>query len=1042
MKKNNYTGLLFLLLLLQSVFAFAQEKVITGKITDKKNSPLPGASIIEKGTQNGAMSSMEGEYTIHLKNPDGILEFHYMGYKTVEISTVGKTVINVQLEVDSEALDEVVINVGIRSSQLRSVRDKREAATVIESITSEDIGSFSDSNVTDALQRVAGVQVERNDDGVSGDRVSIRGIGPQFVKITMNGRLPISAGNEGKSDFRKFNLNVIPTEIIKGARIHKTTQAKEIATDIGGTVDFQTLRPLDKRYKRGKNYFASVNLRGDSEADFENIDFDQRYSAVFGGKINETLGAAVSIVYADDFRQREEAGMRGYRNITFFEDSDNNGAFEDGETVYENMLVPATLNNAVRNDNREQIAVSTAIQYKPSKKLEFLLDYTLTRLLAASDRQQFQMSMAAGGDANGLLGAENFFSPGSLVFNGNNLAYINAAGANQSRVNIQNKNQFYNNNTTNNIVGLNTTYRHSKKWNLNLDLSYSNLDYFQNLTQITSRLRGQDYDNSAFFLDLRGNLPQYGVPDEILDPTQFSLISTTKRHIRTKGDNYASRLDFEYNHDKKTTFTLGARAAVTDFEAREAQANADDLYGDFTDEQNQQFLDLISYDNYYVPGNFLGGGTGLDQWINIPGNAVLNLTPGFDNLNGGGVFDFDTPMDEIISDPNDLEFNPAKSYGAIEKSFSSYAQVDTRTKVFDIPVLLNFGVRAINTVNESRGFTGVEVFDPIAETSNVVDGALYHEVDNSRWDVLPSFNANFKVKRNLNIRLSAAKGASRPKYKDMMPSNEVTYLDPESDIFDPNSADYEPNLGTSVYRGTIQSGNPELKPYSAWMYDATFELYSRNGGAFVGSVFYKDIKNYIGTQTLNDQAYPGVEALGVSIPAGQEDLLFDISTPINITNAQLYGFELGFNHHFTFLPGFFSGFGLRANYSFVESNFDGAVGDATNGFPGTSKHNFNTVAYYEKYGFTFRFTVAHRSNYLSNLGGIGSTRADEAHYTEGTTLLGINLKYNIIKGLQASAGVSNLTGEDTRRYIGDDPQNFTSYYTRTPTWKIGLRYRL
>ena len=168
------------------------------------------------------------------------------------------------------------------------------------------------------------------------------------------------------------------------------------------------------------------------------------------------------------------------------------------------------------------------------------------------------------------------------------------------------------------------------------------------------------------------------------------------------------------------------------------------------------------------------------------------------------------------------------------------------TTVFNIPVVLNFGVRAINTINESRGFTGVEIVDPIAETSGVVSDAIYHEVENSRWDVLPSFNANFKIKRNFNWRFSVAKGASRPKYRDMMPSNEVEYLDPTSEIFNPSSPDYEPNLGTSLYRGTIKSGNPKLEPYSAWMYDTTFELYSRNGGAIIGSIFYKDIRNYIG----------------------------------------------------------------------------------------------------------------------------------------------------------------------------------------------------
>ncbi len=259
MKKNKTKGLLFLILL-QCFIGFAQEQVITGKVTDENNIPLPGASIIEKGTKNGATTNMEGEYTIQLKNADAVLEFYYLGFKTVEYSTTGKTIINVQMLTDAESLNEVVINVGIRASHLAEVRAKRDAATVIEAITPEDIGDFSDTNAADALQRVAGVQIERDVDGVSGDRVSIRGIGPQFVGVTVNGRTPLSAGNEGKSDFRKFNLNVIPTEIISGARIHKTTQAKEVTTNLGGSVDFQTIRPLEAKYRK-KNYFASINAK-------------------------------------------------------------------------------------------------------------------------------------------------------------------------------------------------------------------------------------------------------------------------------------------------------------------------------------------------------------------------------------------------------------------------------------------------------------------------------------------------------------------------------------------------------------------------------------------------------------------------------------------------------------------------------------------------------------------------------------------------------------------------------------------------------------
>ena len=98
--------------------------------------------------------------------------------------------------------------------------------------------------------------------------------------------------------------------------------------------------------------------------------------------------------------------------------------------------------------------------------------------------------------------------------------------------------------------------------------------------------------------------------------------------------------------------------------------------------------------------------------------------------------------------------------------------------------------------------------------------------------------------------------------------------------------------------------------------------------------------------------------------------------------------------------------------------------------------------YYEKYGLSVRFTAAYRSNYLSNIGGVGNTRADEAHYTNGNTTLGLDIKYKITKNIKVSFGARNLTGVDIRRYIGDDTRNLTSYYGRNPTWTVGLRWSM
>lgn len=1043
--KSNQTDMktfLTIVIILITTISFSQEKTVEGKITDEVKETLFGVSILEKGTTNGTTSDMDGEYTIKLTNPDAVLVFYYLGYKTVEKITTGKNRVNVQMQIDENSLDEIVIT-GIRASNMSEVKAKRDAAIVIEAITPEDIGNFSDTNVADALQRVAGVQIERDVDGVSGDRVSIRGIGPQFIGVTMNGRTPISAGNEGKSDFRKFNLNVIPTEIIKGARIKKTTQAKEVTTNIGGTVDFQTIRPLDARYRK-KNYFASINVRGASNTPIEDIDFGQRFSGVYGTKINDKIGVALSVIYADEDNIKDESGLRGITqgiNLT-----DENG------TAYSDVIVGRTINNALLRSNQVRFATSAALQWRPTEEIDIVLDYTRTTVEANSDRQQFQIGLGNTGGTQ-LLGGNHIFNEGDLDFNGNILSFISPSSEDNVRTTITNANQFYDNHSTNNIVGLNTTFKPINKLKIISDISYSNLDFFQNLTQITHRVQGRNggYDQTTLDIDLRGDTPDYGLPVEAFDAASFDLNRVSRRLIRSKGYNYAAKVDFEYDLDENGKLSMGTRYAETDFEARQTTSSHTDsaqlsgLFGGIVSDLNS------SGDYSNLLGEITGVGfnegnvAGLENgWVKVPGQAVLDLMPGYSNIDGGSIFDFDVELKDVEAEENNLGFDARRSYGANEATTDFYTQMDLKTALFKLPVSLNFGVRAVRIQNNSRGFSGVQFED--ADTGDDLDEFaienFYYEVKTSRWDVLPSFNANFTLQKRTKLRLSAYRGVSRPRFVDLIPNNEITFL---TNIDPADAAD----LANSGLRGSIVSGNPDLKPYTAWMYDTTLEFYTNNGGAFIFSAFYKDLKNYIVRAVSSNQAYPGEELLGIPLPdgtGGTDDLtglLFDITKPINITDGQIYGFEVGLNQHLSFLPGFAKNFGIRANYSYVESEFDGDLGEQADGFPGTAKHNANGILYYELPGFTVRFTAAYRGDYLSNLGAIGgTTRADEPHYTEGNTTLGLTVRTNLLnKKLQLSAGVANLTGEDIRRYQAGDKRNFSAYYGRSPIWKLTMRYK-
>src|ERR1700732_1870302 len=95
----------------------------------------------------------------------------------------------------NDQLQEIVVT-GIQAALQAAQKEKRNAPEVVEAITPEDLGKFTDNSIADELQRVPGVQIDRGTDGRSGDHVSIRGMGSEFITTTVNGRTPGSWGSE------------------------------------------------------------------------------------------------------------------------------------------------------------------------------------------------------------------------------------------------------------------------------------------------------------------------------------------------------------------------------------------------------------------------------------------------------------------------------------------------------------------------------------------------------------------------------------------------------------------------------------------------------------------------------------------------------------------------------------------------------------------------------------------------------------------------------------------------------------------------------
>src|SRR5262245_42668090 len=151
-----------------------------------------------------------------------------------------------------EELDEVVVT-GIRGSLQASMDIKKNATGVVDAISAEDIGKFPDTNLAESLQRVTGVSIDRVNG--EGSQVTVRGFGPNFNLVTLNGRQlpaasvatitgnPTSAGSQGNS--RSFDFSTLAAEGVSGLEVYKTGNAAQPSGGMGATINIKTIKPLD-----------------------------------------------------------------------------------------------------------------------------------------------------------------------------------------------------------------------------------------------------------------------------------------------------------------------------------------------------------------------------------------------------------------------------------------------------------------------------------------------------------------------------------------------------------------------------------------------------------------------------------------------------------------------------------------------------------------------------------------------------------------------------------------------------------------------------
>lgn len=1041
------------------------QTTITGSVTDSTGNPLPGTNIIEKGTVNGVQADFDGNFSIEVANEDAILVISFIGFNTVEIPVKSQSTINVTLEESAAGLDEVVL-VGFRGAEQRAIATKRRATSVVESISPQDIGNYSDENIGDALRRVPGVQIQEDQSGGQdgGSRVSIRGIGPAFVQVTVNGRQPLSAGVEGISRFRQFNVDVIPPEILQGATVYKTSEAGLIEPGLGGLVNFQTLRPLSASYKNDSNFFGAVNVRGESDVQHDGFfTLTPRISAIVGGKTkDDTFGAYVSFLTSNNERARDQVFSRiTARNLK--EDTNGNGVWDGdagGDTEYTGVLIPNNVTNNPIREEQDRLAMSAALEWKPVESLHIVADLQFSRFETYSNRALIRPNPGTNA-VTGVISPDKVFAPGNLSIVDNFLQGYNTTGAFNSATgeltegaNMLFQTTWYDNLNDTWVGGLNATWERNG-WKIEADYSYSNLDYNQ-ILEVGGRsaAAGQPFNNGPFVFDgsdyPRFELGEAAQSSWISSITSNDLAAPIVQWNRYVGaTNNAFRLDLSKELSDNVSLDFGSRLSTNDFFVAAVQRNGAPL-SDYLASTNGGTVPTVSandafgeYITNFLPGNNYGL---MDSWPRANISAYESTYSDFFNYNPGShplfgkninIFDAENIEEQTIADGTDegwrLQNGPLFEFQ--EKTLALYGQLNVRTKLGKVPVSGNLGFRGVRTEYTGKAFTTITLNDPEAENGGPINlGRVQAEVNDDQWQVLPSLNLKFELNKDLNYRFSVVKTLSRPEYNELTPGGTLSAMNTLNSQFD----------GTN---GAVSLPNTELKPYTTWQLDNTLEWYNNYGGAVVFSVFYKNISDYVGVNTqslvpfeqvLEDGGFDtsGLQAAGVLDDF--QNQTYEVSQPTNIGNATVFGFEAGFNQPLDIISDGLRNFGVQANYNFITANFDNDDINADDAFPGTSKHNFNTVAYFENEKFGLRAAYNIRSNFLRTLSGQGLTSLPE--YTEGRGQLDLRGNYNIFDGMQLSLAVQNVTGADQRSFFRNNPNESFQLIALEPIVTMGLRY--
>lgn len=875
---------------------------------------------------------------------------------------------------EATELDAVKVT-GIRRGIESAISIKRDATSIVEAVSAEDIGKLPDVSIAESIARLPGLSAQR----VAGRAqvISVRGLSPDFATTLLNGREMVSTGDNRSVEFDQY-----PSELVSGVTVYKTPDAGLFGQGLSGTLDMQTVRPLNFNE-------TVVTLNGryqrNSLGEAANTDpFGNRISASWiGQSADRRFGYSIGFAHSDTPIHEQQVGL--YEPWK----TDARPGLAEGTWATDGMKALR------RTGYTKRDGVMATLQFRPSNAWTSTLDLFHSRAEQEDTANQFEVNTQYNG--SDTCNVDCVYSNVRTSENGS------FAGGTLTGVYPLVRGMYNHREDRISAVGWSNEFNFERA-RLFTDISWSKAKRSEiSLENNTQRLPNPSLDTIE--LDIRGNdFTQLAPGLDYSDPSQLFLTNT----IYGSGYGKTPQVEDELKA-ARVGLTVPAPDSITwladfDFGLNHTDREKSKRQPEGNITLGPQGDTAIASDLQYGLVDLGFAGVGYIPAWNVPAAVARYM---------------------VFEPTEDLDYLIPKAWTVSEKITSAFARANLSTDWGAATVTGNIGVQ-IQRVDQSSASRYFDSTQPAG--SNVRP----FESGKTYTDVLPSMNLAFQLPNEHTLRVGLAEQVARPRVDQLR-----------------SSLEFGVDEGTGRPGGS--GGNPLLDPWRAYAFDVSWEKYFGNRAYVAAAFFYKDLRTYIYTQTVDDYDFSAFVASYVPRPGTPPvQNIGNFTAPQNGEGGTLRGLELTASLPFDLWTESLRGFGIVASASFNDSSiqiFDpesaNSVGSGPIDLPGLSKRVYNLTAYYERDGFEARVSQRRRSDFIGEIGNFDGART--LRYVVGENITDAQISYSFgdgssFDGLTLLLQANNLTNEAYRTYAGtrDRPLENLEWGR---TYLLGLNYR-